>query len=351
MPELAPPPTVAPESWRALFASAADFAAYAPWRFAYDSDVVGLIDPVTGETRIASVLGNAGEVFAAVIYRRPSGITWILRMLSDQPDPDRLDPIEGMDCLKLEFVPKRELWEEDMALLKAIDFKPVGRGSVWPQFRSSESGWHPWFINQKEADQLLADLPRLEAFCKLLEAQPEAFEDRAPTDIPFIPVTLPERPLTPEDIDWRPMLPPPVPGLDLHKATAETVERLGTLHRARGTACEFETTILPGGSFVEDGRPCFGRFSLLVDAETGAVTGMDVASATVSAGEATIEALTKALTTAGCLPDIIHVSGTRLFPVLAPFCEALEIQLESASSLPGVEEALASLAAHLLNER
>src|ERR1017187_10416692 len=108
MPKLAPPPDVAPETWRALLAAAADFAALAPWEFAYDSDAVGLIDPVTGETRIATVLGNAGEVaydsdavvlidpvagetriptvlgnagefFAALFYPRPAGLRWILQ--------------------------------------------------------------------------------------------------------------------------------------------------------------------------------------------------------------------------------------------------------------------------------
>ena len=39
---------------QAHLTAAADFAALAPWEFAYDCDVVGLIDPVTGETRVQS---------------------------------------------------------------------------------------------------------------------------------------------------------------------------------------------------------------------------------------------------------------------------------------------------------
>ena len=61
MPKFAPPPPVTPETWRALLAVAADFAELKPWEFMYDSDVVGLIDPVTGETRIGCVLGAAGK--------------------------------------------------------------------------------------------------------------------------------------------------------------------------------------------------------------------------------------------------------------------------------------------------
>jgi len=146
MPKLAPPPPVATETWRALLAAASDFAARQPWESMYDSDVVGLIDPVTGETRIATVLGNAGEVFAAVFYRHAAGLRWILQMLDDAPDPEDFNTADGMDCLKLEFVPKRELCKEDLAMLKAAGFKPAGKGSVWPQFRSSDPGWHPWHI-------------------------------------------------------------------------------------------------------------------------------------------------------------------------------------------------------------
>ena len=164
MPKLAPPPPVAPESWRALLAAAIDFAALEPWAFARDRDPVGLLDPITGEIRIGHVLGNGGEVFAAVFYRR-AGLRWILSMFGDTPDPGDFNNADGMDCLKVEFVSKRELWKEDLAGLKAAGFKPAGNGPVWPQFRSSEPGWHPWHINQAEADQLVADLPRLTAFC------------------------------------------------------------------------------------------------------------------------------------------------------------------------------------------
>src|SRR2546422_922833 len=156
MPQFAPPPPVVPETWRALLDAASDFAATAPWEYMYDSDVVGLIDPATGETRIGTVLGNAGEVFAAIFYRRATGLRWILQMLNDAPDPENLNTAEGIDALKLEFVPKRELRTEDLAMLNAAGFKPKGKGAVWPQFRAAEPGWHPWHINQREADELLA---------------------------------------------------------------------------------------------------------------------------------------------------------------------------------------------------
>jgi|SRR5665213_311347 len=347
MPKLAPPPDVAPEIWRTLLAAAADFAALAPWEFAYDSDAVGLIDPVTGETRIATVLGNAGEVFAAVFYRRPAGLRWILRMLDDTPDVEDFNNADGIDCLKLELVSKHELEKADLAMLKAAAFKPAGKGCVWPQFRSAEPGWHPWHINQTEAGQLLADLPRLTAFCKLFEEHPDLFDDRAATEIPFLPAILPERPLMPEDLDWRPLLLPPVSGLDSFQPAADKIEKLRALKRAPGMACEFDSSLLPGGSFLENGRPCFGRINLLVEQKIGLVLGMSVQGGALTPGEAAGRGLVEALLTAGSLPDKIFIGGARFQPVLQPLCDALQIQLWPASSLPALEEAVAALSGRM----
>lgn len=340
--KLAPPPSVASETWRALFAAAADFAALKPWEFACDSNPVGLIDPVTGGKNIGHVLGNAGEVFAAVFYRR-AGLRWILTMLNDSPDPEDLNHIDGMDCLKVEFVPKRELLKEDFDVLKAVAFKPAGKGPVWPQFRSSETGWLPWHINQAEADQLLVGLPRLTAFYKLFEQHPDLFDDRDATEIPFLPVPLPDRPLTPKDLDWQPLLPPPLTGLEPFQASAAQLEKLRALKREPSLACEFDCTLMPGGSFVENGRPCFGRFSLLVEKQNGLVIGMDVASGALTPGEAAGHALVKALLMGKSVPGKIFIGGSRLQPVLQPLCDELQIQLWPASSLPALEEAVASL--------
>ena len=331
MPKLAPPPPVTPETWSALLAAASDFAALQPWEYIYDSDVVGLIDPVTGETRIANVLGNAGEVFAAVFYRRAAGLRWILQMLDDTPDPEDFNTADGMDCLKLEFVPKRELCKE------AAGFKPAGKGCVWPQFRSSDPGWHPWHINQAEAGQLLADLPRLTAFCKMFEQHPELSDSRPPAEIPFLPAVLPDRPLTPKDLDWRPLLPPPVTGLYPFHAPADQLEQLRVRKRAPGMTCEFDSTLLPGGSFVETGR--------------GLVLGMDVQSGALTPGEAAGRSLLKSLLMAPGLPGKICIGGSRLQPVLQPLCDALQIQLWPASSLPALEEAVVSLSQQMLGRK
>ncbi|MGD0059003.1 MAG: hypothetical protein ABSD58_06235 [Verrucomicrobiia bacterium] len=342
MPKFAPPPPVAPGTWRVLLQAAADFAALEPWEFACDNDAVGLIDAVTGETRIGHVLGNAREVFAAVFYRRV-GLRWILAMFSDAPDPEDMNNAEGIDSLQVEFVPKRELWKEDLAVLNAAGFKPTGKGCVWPRFRSSTPGWHPWYINQAEANQLLADLPRLTAFCKMFQKDPDLFGDRPPTEIPFLPATLPDRPLAPQDLDWRPLLPPPRAGFEPFRLAVDQLDKLRALPRKAGLECEFDCSLIPGASFIEDGRGCFGRISLLVETRRGLILGMELLSGGLAPGEATGRGLVRALLQANVLPEKIFIGGSRFQEVLQPLCDELEIQLCPVSSLPALDEAAAGL--------
>ena len=318
MPKPAPPPPVSPETWRALLDAAADFAALEPWEFAYDSDVVGLVDPATGETRIGQVLGNAGEVFAAVVYRR-NGLRWILEMLGDDSDPEDINTVEGMDCVKLEFVVKRELSKEDLSLLKAAGFKPVGKGPVWPQFRSSEPGWLPWHLTQAEADQFLADLPRLSAFFRLFEQEPTLFDQREPTEIPFLPAVLPDRPLTSADLDWRPLLPLPVEGFEPFQATEAALEPLRKLERPPGLVCEYDCMLVSGGAILEQGRPCFGRYGMLVECGQGMILGLDVQPGGIAPGQAALQ----------------------------PLCDALGIRLLPCPALPVLDEALEALTAQM----
>ncbi len=70
MPKLAPPPPVDATTWQALLTLGAQLADLAPWRFAADTEPVGLVNADGPGFRIGHVLANAGEVFAAVTYRR-----------------------------------------------------------------------------------------------------------------------------------------------------------------------------------------------------------------------------------------------------------------------------------------
>ncbi len=345
----APPPPILPETSRSLLAATRELAELAPWRFATDSQPVGLRDPATGEARIGCIFGRAREVFAAVFYRR-RGVAWYLSMLAGDGDSGIKEDGEGFDCLKVGWVTKKELWKEDLAALKEADFKPKGTGHVWPMFRSVGIGWQPWFIDPAEANQLLADLPRLTAFYRLLEKHPDLFAGRSAREIPFVPLALPDRPLEPKDLGWEPMVPAPEPEPFPYLATLDELSALRGLGRLPELELEFAARIVFGASFLEAGRPCLARLALLVERQEGFVVGTVLESAALDPIDMAGRALVELLVKAGVLPGVLLVRNPRYPPAFAELCSPLGIRIRLAKDLPKLEECFAGISQALKSQ-
>lgn len=117
------PPRVSAETAQALVAAAHQVFQLTPWKFMDDRHLVGLRDDVTGELRVASVMGSLGEVFGVAINRGPSGLGWIHKLATRQDDPeDTAAYLESLDALKAEWVRKPEMEAPDLALLATAAF-------------------------------------------------------------------------------------------------------------------------------------------------------------------------------------------------------------------------------------
>ena len=68
---------------------------------------------------LASVLGNAGQMFGLLVHRGEQGHRWALTMTSEGgcSDPSFA---HIQDCLIAEFVPRRELESHDCAMLQLL---------------------------------------------------------------------------------------------------------------------------------------------------------------------------------------------------------------------------------------
>jgi len=322
----------------ALLAVTTEFAAAKPWKVMADCDVVGLMDNQTGGIRLASVLGNGGDVFGVVVYRRAAGVRWLLNILKDPEECMDVEAMGSMDCLKVELITKRFMLKADLAVLKAANYKPLGKGSVWPQFQSSLPGWPPWFIDQTEAEQLLGDLPRINAFCRLFCEHPDLYEGRRSGEIPFLPNPMPERPLQIADLDWR-LLSIPPETIEPFKATDGQLKQLRALKLEPKVGFEYGTRLLLGSSVLEQGRPCYSRISLLVEHQNGLVVAFKLSLTNIPFAESTGTALVQTLIDAGIRPGIILIDDHRLESVLGPLCDALDMDLILSDELEFLDEA------------
>jgi len=329
--------------WQELFKAATELAAMKPWEFASDGDLFGLTDPVTNKVRIGHILGNAGMVFGAVIYR-DRGIGWLLATLQGDFEQAPDSAIESMDCIKLEWVVRGELSKTDKEALALAGYKAKGRGPIWPQFRSSQPGWYPREIEAAEAKILVGDLKQLTVLLRIFKADPSPFNGRSLSEIPFLGDQDSKGALCQEDVEWLTLVLSPEHGQGpIEPLPAELFERLKKLSRAKDRSVEFDARVLPGISLMEDGKPCFARMSLLVASDSGFVESFDVQPATSCGPNSAQLDLAALLLKIEFLPGQLLVARGQRHAGIEILCKRLGIGLKLVRSLPLVDEAFDAL--------
>ncbi|MCI0540014.1 MAG: hypothetical protein L0Z50_32815 [Verrucomicrobiales bacterium] len=343
----AQPPPLRPEIARPLVAAATRIAEQKPWEFMNDCHLIGLRDLRNGELRLASVLGALREVFAVVIHRGAAGIRWVNSVAAQGQDADPPSLMESMDCLKVEWSGKRELSETDLRTLANGGFQPSGKGRVWPRFQSWEPGWCPWFIDETEARQMTQDLETVARFVDLLDCGLHLYQGHLIGEVPVVPHG--DTALTPQQIDWLPLITPPVPPDEPLVLSASDQERLAELPMRDDFVFELIAPVVPEFSFLDEKRkrPCLARMGLLADRRTKLVLGVEAKPAGLPPSEALRDILVKGLRQAQARPGAIHVDDARLAAVLRLACNALGITVHQVAEINSASSALSSLTQHL----
>jgi hypothetical protein len=142
-----PSPTI--EQWRALYAAANKFYRIAPWEWMLDSDVFGVLNPVTSEIGYCAVLGRRREVFALVVYLGTEGLRVHQKVQSGEISREDDEAMFAQQCLMASFEHRSALEKEDLSIIKELGLTFRG-ANAWPQFRSYRPGFVPWFLTQTE---------------------------------------------------------------------------------------------------------------------------------------------------------------------------------------------------------
>lgn len=329
------PPVVSPDIYRALVDSAMELRRLEPWKFLDDGQIIGLQDTPDGPIRIASILGCAQQVYGLIIFRRKSGIRWILETLGKDHTVglQHQNFLLSQDCLKIEFLPKSALDHHGLAALKAIDFMPEKRiRNVWPQFLSFMPGYIPWHIDQEEAIQLTADLQRLLPFLRL-EKETSVFKSHPAGEVPFLSIPS-SPPLRMDEISWQRLIlpnePPPQP-IPLSESDCQSL-----LKAPQNKQMVWEVDCLYGPQPVLDNpRPSFPWFFLAVDKKSRTILQAHMEDRQTSTCEATAaKQLLRTFREANIRPGAIHLSNPDLAAALSEIAIKLNIRLFIQPSLP-----------------
>lgn len=334
-PEQPRPPSLSIDTFRSLIAASVEFCELAPWDYLSDSDLFGIHDAKTGNVRLASVMGNAGQVFGLMVHRGEQGLRWALTTTT-RDDYDHQDPnfVHGQDGLMLEFVPRRELEAYDLALLKQIGFKPLSRAPrKWLKFRSYMPGTAPWYLDQDEAESLLADLQKTTVFARLMKENKKLLQEGG-NKVPFQKKAGFVDALAPEDLDWQELvlapqpLPKPVVFSDSERAAVASLPRNSDL------VLELDCVYSPG-LVTEGSRPYFPWLSMAVNAHDGTIHGTAMDNNQKKGPEhVAAQCLLRTLIELECRPREIAVSRYSLAVALKQIADFLDIAVFKISCLP-----------------
>jgi hypothetical protein len=339
--ELASDPTT--EEWRTLYERTLAFRDMAPWEWMADSDNFGVENPETGEIGYCSIMGAAGEHFALAVYRVTEGLH-VLRGMQTRAPTDFVHPLDLLvtqKCLMPSLEDREMLTKRDREQIRTLGLKFRGR-NAWPQFRSYEPGYEPWYLTGPEArfltialEQTLVRAPRLRDDPHLLP--------RPTFDGPVLVL------VRGDDGTWRDSLrkPDPLPPKEA-PAIALDDPRIESLHRlpqaVRGTL-EVDKFTVPG-PIMDEARPYFAQMLMIIKPDAGMLLAGEIAHPR----EALVklqDVFTGVLTTIGGRPRQIKVRNPDVQAALEPLAERLNIRVRVSKTLPAIEEAQEGLLAFL----
>ena len=334
------PPIVSLDLWRELYHAAGAFQSLEPWQWMDDRHVLGMDDE--HGVRLASVLGNLGEVFGLAIYRGSTGANFLLRMLRGDMAHDDPEAIFQNDAVLVDFVPRAELRKEDLSIIKAVGFKPTAcKSCLLPKFVSHKSGYLPWFIDEHELRCTMVTLQKVICYAQLIRSHPTEIERHQPNEYPFFPTVL-QMPLTWNQLVWHivtPVDPPPDPRVSLPKSDLARLLKTPQKPKAVWEVSAFYTKM----SVQAPPRPCYPKMGLVVDADSGLVLDVMAHEPITTMAEAAATCIFQAITKHGIRPGTIYVDSFNMALALSSLIADLKIKLIETSSLPMLRLARKSL--------
>lgn len=331
-----PDPTL--EEWRELYAAAGEYGRLAPWDWMADTDVFGVQDPETGTIGWCCVFGGAGEVFGLMVYAGTEGLAVHHGMATEAIGVDDAGYLQAGWLASFEDRP--DLDRADLAVIKRLGLRFRGR-RAWPRFRTYTPGFLPWRLTGGDARFLATALRQAIPVALRLQEDADAV---VPDEAEGFLVRVAGGSGGP----WqdRRLVPPPIvreappPGDQLR------VRRLrDRLHRQ---AAEWECDYYHSPAIIDDGRhrPYFASSFLVVDGRSGMVLQAEMGEPPLRPAvlqEQFLDAIEKL----GVIPTEVRVKRGLVHDALAPLAGGLGLNLRRTPTLPALDPASASLAAHL----
>ncbi len=139
-----------PLVWTPLYEAARKLNTLKPWAWLIEQDIFGVQDPQTGEVGYCCVMGELEAVFGMAVYPGAEGFETYATLQSGNVDIHDPEVINLHRCLLVSFEDRDALDKKELYMLKKLGIKFRGP-HMWPQFRSIQPGYVPWYLCDNEA--------------------------------------------------------------------------------------------------------------------------------------------------------------------------------------------------------
>jgi len=330
-----------PEEWKNLYDAAVRFKNLAPWKWMDETEVFGVQDPVGGKVGYCCVMGGLGEFHALAVYLGERGLEGFLKILSEAVSHE--EAMYTQECLMASFVGSKDVDARDKALIKQLGLKFRG-ATAWPEFRSHQPGYLPWYLNRDEA---LFLTEALEQACIVYEAcrsSKDIFHSGPPESIP-VRVASSEKGTRQWETQYMiPALPrkeSPIP-TDIAAVDEVTLQRIKKKPIRLATAWEIDYFYTPVTVGEPGTRPYFPGAVMVTDHQTGMILATELYQpgqwAQTMQGK-----LKELISVAEVLPAQLIVNKEEVKKLLKISFPDLPSKVKKLKRLPAVDEARASL--------
>lgn len=326
-------PKVSLDLWREAYDLADEIKELEPWHGYFDTDPLAFTNPQTGEPSFVTLLGNAGEHFAVVVYPDAAAMDQVIEFSTN---PKSEFDLLLIPQLHLDFEDKMVIDEDSLKIAKKLGRAYHGP-QTWPLFQTFRPGFVPWNMDTDELQLLIHALklvrdsvPGLSKpmgkFRNLFSLEEEAlFIDVDPPEFREIVVPIPQ----PEPM----VMPNPrlVGEMELFQPVDQEIELMFTIMPQQ--VDDYIRPYYANGLFaVVRGERFVVGFKLL-----SPIPDYDAVYDKIA------DAFVQILEPHGIIPSVVNVNDKRVENRLAGLAKAVGFKLKLVDELPDAEEFVQSM--------
>ena len=318
------------KQWESLYEVAIQLKAIKPWERLWDMDLITIFLPKYEEPFFCSVMGKAGECAAIGTYAGFDAIHGFY-CLADNNKIPVTQMIRYQNCLMCYFGDRNELTSKELQVIKDLGLKFRGKNE-WIYFRSFETGYAPYILDEPQVVQLTLVLQELYmALCALLEGK---------IIVNFEAGDILYRKYDEKSKYWLTYKGPNVIPPRAHKIPVINDELLiAKLNKLKTIENEIELDTLYLNSVINDkefGRPYFANLLLLADHKSSLIIDQNMLSPQDDVIQNILGMLINYLMQRG-KPKTIYVRDEYVHDYIKDLCERIGIIVKEKGKLKAID--------------